>query len=198
MDYGLELIFCSISTPIKKQCLVDIEGADGHLDLLEGMGPARYEMRTVSSEFRFVSNPKDSISRLMKDLEGKTVPIILPDDPGSYVTGTVHIQAAGRSIGSGVVITATCMPWRYSRNTVRRNIPAADSKEISLRNAGSRQIVPTVEVTGTEAMLTCGEVSISLVTGTHLVPDLAIPGGAVRNVTVSGGPISISYQEANL
>lgn len=197
-DYGLILQRCTLSVARKKQKLLNIPAMDGNLDLLAGFGDARYEARTLRMEFSTSGEPILTVGTLANDFEGKTVPIVLPGDPDRYMIGTVHVAAASR-IGSGVVITASCQPWRYSARKTVHNIPAASAPgSYRWKNGGTMTVVPQLTVEGDEATVEIGGKTLLLPNGTTVVPALAIPGRGIITATVSGGPLRVEYREAIL
>lgn len=116
--YDLDLLYCTLSTPVRKRDLIDIPLADGRVDLLRNLGEPRYESRTLRAEFRALGDVRSTLDRLFAELEGTSQEIVLPLDPDHYVIGDVHISSAGYFPGADIVITATCDPWRYSTNRV--------------------------------------------------------------------------------
>lgn len=197
-DYGLILQRCTLSVAKKKQKLLNIPAMDGSLDLLAGFGDARYESRNLRMEFSASGDPIPTVDALVNDFEGKTVPIVLPGDPDRYVIGTVHVAAAS-CIGSGVVVTASCQPWRYSARKTAHIIPAT-SEPVSYRwkNGGTMTVVPQLTVDGDEATIEIGGKTQLLPNGTTVVPALAIPGRGIITVTITGGPLRAEYREAVL
>lgn len=116
--YGLDLLRCTLSAPIRKRDWVDIPCVDGRVDLLRNLGEPRYESRTLRAEFKALRDVQETVDLLISDLEGTSQNIVLPLDPDHYMVGDVHISSAGYFSGADVVITATCDPWRYPTNGV--------------------------------------------------------------------------------
>lgn len=112
-EYGLDLQYCVLSAPVRKRSMVSVPCMDGSVDLLSYLGDARYEDRALRAEFTARGDVRATVSQLIKDLEGRRVRIALPLDLDHYMEGWVHICSAGYFNGAGVVITATCDPWRY-------------------------------------------------------------------------------------
>lgn len=200
--YHLKLLYCVITPPKRKQYLIDIPGGDGEIDLCDGMFPARYEPRTVTAVFTPSADyGLQAVNKLLNDLEGRNVRIVLPGDSQHYMTGTVHITAYGPGLGARVAeitVTAVCMPWRYATDEVVHQIPAS-SAEVSYtwRNEGTREAVPTVTVTG-ETLIVVDASSIALSAGVYQLTTLTIPGNGTITVSISGGPVEVRYREAVL
>lgn len=197
--YGLNLQFWAITTPVRKRYIVDIPCADGNVDLMEGLSTPSYEMRTLTATFRARSTEIWGISdMLMRELEGRTVNIVLPDDPDHYMIGRMHISSVGGKPITEVSICAECYPWRYAAQVTVMTCAASESEvEHTLSNPGTRDAVPDVIASG-NAQIVIDKTSIALNAGTYQMTALTIPGGGSISFSVSGGPIEIRYREAIL
>ena len=196
--WGLSLRRCTITTPRRKQSLVDILCTSGSTDLLRGLCEPVYESRTVTAEFDPVGDVRACVDRLLQELEGQHVPIVLPNDYYHYMIGDVHINSAGAFRGDPITITAVCYPWRFLHQQTVINLPASTSATAcELRNSGTRAAVPEV-VISSDATITCNGTSKTYVAGTYLLPDLQIPGKSSIVIAITGGPVTIQYQEAML
>lgn len=197
--YGLLLEQCFLTSAKKKQQLIDIPGADGEHDLLENWGEPTYEGRTLTAYFSICDAVVWNRQRLVNDLEGRTVPIILPGHPDRYMTGTVHVAAAGAHPGEKICITAQCDPWLYSRRESRYIVPASGTAvPLTLRNNGRKLVVPELEVADSAATITVAGEAITFAPGTHQDGRLAISGGGALSIAVQGGAVTVRYREAVL
>lgn len=197
--YALDLLLCTFSNPVRKRSLIEIMGADGTLDQAEGMGPARYEMRSMEATFKAIGDTNQTVLRLINELEGKTVPIILPDDINRYVIGRVHIKAAGYFPGAKIVVSAECYPWRLSRSATVIAVPASEETiAYIIDNPGIRDIVPDVTVDDAPVNVTVDGLVHTLTAGTAPAFFLETPGGSSKAFTASGGSMTIRYREAIL
>lgn len=197
--YGLELVKCVISPATRKRNLVSVLGADGDMDYMQGLGEPTYESRTMQAEFKILGDPAEVIARLNEEVEGATIPIVLPDDPISYVIGNTHVSQAIMKTGGIVVLTALCKPWRLRIRPVVHRVPAADNPaQYTWYNSGKRTAVPEITVPDADVTIGHGDEKWILSAGTHLMPELAIPGKGTLTVTISGGEMTAEYQEASL
>lgn len=197
--YGLMLEDCCLSAAKRKQQLLDIPGADGAFDLLKNWGEPTYETRTLTARFTATQGARQTLRRLVYDLEGKTVPIILPGFPARYMTGTVHISAGSVARSSELLIAAECDPWLYARQERKITVPASETAvNLTLRNSGGRRVVPELTVTGADAVITLAGETLTFAPGTHEDARFAIPGGGTLALTVQGGAVAIQYREAVL
>ena len=199
--YGINLLEAAITAPVRKRYLVDIPGGDGSVDLYEGLGQPVYETRTVTAVFQPISELHQTVDKLINDLEGRTVNIVLPGDAQHYMTGCIHIPSAGRSGAMScdkITVTAVCLPWRYSAEEIVHQIPESETAvQYTWNNAGSRDAVPTVTVSG-ELLIESGTASIALSAGIYQMTTLTIPGNGSISVSISGGPAAVRYREAIL
>lgn len=197
--YGLEMKYCHITTPKQKRHLIDVPAADGNVDAMEGIGEPAYENRTVTACFKMHMPAEDTRARIINDLEGRTVEIVLPNDLRHYMTGRVHIAGAGYRTGGELLVTADCLPWRYARDEVV--IPAAASETEAQHvwwNQGRRLAVPEITVEDADVTFAVNGVTKLLAQGTHLLSELAIPGFSSITITAHGGAFTARYREAIL
>lgn len=95
-DWGLVMkTRPNISPPAPKTKLIEVPGSDRVIDLTESLtGAVHYEMRTISFEFVMMAE-RDRwpalYSDIMKTIHGKSVRIIMDDDPNYYYTGRVSV-----------------------------------------------------------------------------------------------------------
>ena len=197
--YRLEMQYCYISTAKRKRHLVDIPAADGDFDAMEGIGEPAYETRTVTALFKMLANAEDTRTRIINDLEGKTVELVLPNDLQRYMIGQVHIAGIGHRISDELLVTIECNPWRFTRSEVI--IPVASSaseKQHEWWNRGRRLAVPEITVESSDVTFVVNGEKIVLGQGTHLSSALAIRGFDKISVTASGGAFIVQYREAIL
>lgn len=197
--YGLDLQSCTITPPVRKRHLYSVSGSDGEIDLLKGMGPPRYEPRTVRATFKFCgADPRQDIDRLVNDLEGQTVPIVLPNDMAHYMIGDIHISSGSICAGGQVVIIATCMPWRFLQQETVIEIAASEENVVhTWYNAGKRDAVPKFTV-NSAIDVTLGDIVTNYQPGTYLMTDLTIPSHDSVSVAIRGGSLTVCYKEAVL
>lgn len=199
LHYRLEMQYCYITTAKQKRHLINVPAADGDIDAMEGIGEPAYENRTVTALFKMLADAEETRTRIINDLEGKTIEIVLPNDLNHYMIGRVHIAGAGSKISDELLVTVDCVPWRYDRNEVLIPVAASESeKQYVWWNRGRRLAVPEITVECADVTITVdGEVK-QLVQGTHLSSALAIPGFGSLTVTASGGAFTVRYREAIL
>lgn len=199
MHYCLEMQYCYITTAKQKRHLIDVPAADGDIDAMEGIGEPTYETRTVTALFKMLANAEDTRTRIINDLEGKTVEIVLPNDLNHYMIGRVHIAGVGLKISDKLLVTIECLPWRYARNEVVISVASSQNKiQHEWWNRGHRLVVPEITIEGPDAVFTVNGETIVLGQGTHLSSALAIPGYGKISLAASGGAFIVQYREAIL
>lgn len=197
--YCLDLQSCTITPPVRKRNLYSVPGSDGEIDLLKGMGPPRYEPRTVRATFKLCgANPSQDVDRLVNDLEGRTVSIVLPNDTAHYMMGDIHISSGSICAGGQVVVIATCMPWRFLQQETVIEIAASGEDVLhTWYNNGTRDAVPKITV-NSAIDVTLNGIVTNYQPGTYLMTDLTISGHDSVSVTIRGGSLTVRYKEAVL
>ena len=179
---------------------IDIEGADGALDLTDFFGEPKYE--DVTHKFQFASivpyaEFQTQYSTIKNAIHGKKMRIILDDDPLFYWMGRCHVSGFTneKSIGQ-VDVECDCEPYKLKleKTGVTRAVNGTDN--IVLTN-GRKRAVPTI--TTTAAMtIGYGSGSWSIGAGSYTIPELELTHG-VNTVTVTGtGTITFEWQEGDL
>lgn len=197
-----------LSPAIRKSEMIPVPGRDGDLDASTILtdGEPRYESRTLTARLERSDGTrlerKDAIDVMINWLDGWTMDIILPDDAGHYITGSVHVEEEYNDMAHAAVnVSAIVDPWRYNKNeTVLAFTAAAAAQPARLTNNGRRTVVPLIEVSGDGASvnLVHGTASWALGPGTYQLPDLIVRQGGA-DITYSGtGVISFTYREAVL
>lgn len=84
-----------ISPPSPKLKLIEVPGSDKIIDLTESLtGKVHYEMRTISFSFTVMAE-RDRwpalYSEILNYLHGKSIRIIMDDDPNYFYTGRVMV-----------------------------------------------------------------------------------------------------------
>lgn len=194
------------SAPEYQENFLDVPGRDGALDLSAALtnGAPTYHSRTLTVKLECSEGTRltreAAINTMVNWLDGWRQDIVLPDDPGHYITGRVSVaKEYNDNAHAAVTVTAVCDPWRYAKDeTVYTLTAATTEKTQALANAGRRTAVPLLTITGGTVLLKYGGFSWSLGAGTYQLPDLILPQGG-GTLTYSGaGTLRISYREAVL
>ena len=204
-DWRLILTSKDVTPPEPKTNYVELDGADGTLDLSEALtGEITYKDRTVSATFWTDEGSRDDRSILLKKivsvLHGKKIKLIEPDDPDHYFYGRVNVKSVNNIIPYATfTIEVICEPWRYAVNDTVRTIQVYSpivTKAI-INNNGVKTLSPVISVKGS-VDITYNGVKTSLTAGTYKISDIRLRQGA-NVIGVSGnGSVTFTYKEADL
>lgn len=115
-DWGLKLETIQLSFPEAKTDQVDIPGANGVIDLTEVNGQVCYKNRTMTLTFSLDDDYAEwhlLSSRIAKELHGKMIKCILPDDPNYYYEGRFSIDSKKTNdVITDIVITGDVHPFK--------------------------------------------------------------------------------------
>lgn len=202
-DLQLVLNSKEIGCPEVKVNEIDIEGADGSLDLTEFFGEPKYEnvkhkfqFSTIVPQAQFLS----AFSKMKNALHGKKVRIILDDDPLFYYMGRLHVSQFTNDKRIGMVsVEADCEPYKLKldKTVVSRVV---DSTEAIILTNGRKRAVPevTIETESSLNIVYRGSNIWDLGSGSYTLPELELMEGE-NTVTVTGtGTIVFTWQEGSL
>ena len=194
------------SAPEYQEKFLDVPGRDGALDLSAALtnGAPTYHSRTLTVKLECSEGDRltreAAINTMVNWLDGWRQDIVLPDDPGHYITGRVSVAKEYNDLAhAAVTVTAVCDPWRYAKDETIYTLTAESTEKVAfLSNEGRRTAVPLLTITGGTMLLKYGSFSWSLGAGTYQLPDLTLPQGG-GSLTYSGtGTLRITYREAVL
>jgi phage-related protein len=201
IDWHMVLTNVEIPLPIAKTSTIDIQGADGVIDLSEALtGDVVYDNRVAKLTFELfdLSSYYELISEISNYLHGKVVTFILTRDDSYYYTGRASINSWECSKNKGrIVITVDCDPYKYELNETRFMISVSDeTKTISLPNL-RKKVCPSLDVDGNITLTIDGH-EYMLTSGTHQLLNLTLLEG-FNKVKISGnGTITICYRRGSL
>lgn len=146
----------SFSSPEYQDNFVTVPGRDGALDLSATLtnGAPAYNNRTLTARLELSEGTRltreEAISTMINQLDGCRFDIVLPDDPGHYISGRVSIaREYNNPAHASVSVTAVCDPWRYAKDEVVYELTAnEEAQTASLANSGRRRAVPVVDING--------------------------------------------------
>lgn len=199
-DLNLILSEKEVGAPPVKENKLEIEGADGSIDLTEVFGRPTYGDVTLKFAFSTIVPRSDFLiqySTVKNALHGKKLRIVLDDDQSFYYVGRCFVSAFTNERGVGrISIDCDCEPYKYklTKTVVTRAVDGSDN--IVLTN-GRKRAVPTI--TTTAAMtIAFGDGVWTNSAGSYTLPDLELVQGD-NIVTVTGtGNITFTWQEGDL
>lgn len=202
---NLSLILNSkeIGSPSIKTVKIDINGADGELDLTDFFGEPKYENVTHKFNFSTIVPQAQFLSLFsaVKDaVHGKKMRVILDDDPQFYYIGRLSVSSFTNEKNIGIIsIEADCDPYKYrlEKTVVSR---AVNGTDIVVLTNSRKRAVPEVRIeTESSLNIVYQESNIwDLGSGSFTLPELELAEGE-NAVTVTGvGNITFTWQEAGL
>ena len=115
-DWGLKLETIQLSFPEAKKDQIDIPGSNGVIDLTEVNGKVCYKNRTMTLAFSLDDDYAKwhlLSSRIAKELHGKVIKCILPDDPNYYYEGRFSLDSKKTNdVITDIVITGDVHPFK--------------------------------------------------------------------------------------
>lgn len=199
-DYGLWMkSYPVITPPTIKSKYVDVPGADGALDLSRALtGHPLYNRRTITMEFT-ITAPRvewpDVHSRIMDDLHGQEVSIILDDDPEYCYTGVISVEGYDpQKVTSGVKILADVEPYKTKLEPTRRTFTVDGSLTTSI-TVMRKPVIPVITASA-DMEMTYGATTVDLLAGESIFPDLILRKGVENTFTFKGsGSVTFEYRE---
>lgn len=182
---------------------LDIDGADGSIDLTDFFGEPRYEdvthkftFSTILPQAQFITQ----FSTIKNAIHGKKMRIILDDDPLFYWMGRCFVSGFTSEKGVGKVeIECDCEPYKYRIAKTVVTQAVSGTQVIALTN-GKKRAVPEVTIqTDASLNIVFGSGNVwDLASGSYTLPELELAHGE-NVVTVTGtGTITFTWQEGDL
>ena len=189
-----------IGAPLVKTKLIEIEGADGSIDLTDFFGEPKYGDVTHKFTFNTIVPWNDFLShysQVKNALHGKKMRIILDDDPTFFYVGRCYVSTFTNEKNIGTItVECECEPYKYKLNqtVVTKTVNGTDI--IVLTNSRKRA-VPTI--TTSESMtIVFGDGSWANGAGTFTIPELELVEGDNHVTVIGTGNIRFSWQEGSL
>lgn len=203
-DFSLILVGMQIEQPEAKTEYVEIQGADGQLDLTEYFGEVKYSNRKLTFEFETKLRGQsfyDMFSKIANQLNGKRMNIIVDRDLNFYFNGRIQVSEykSNELIGS-VVIEADCDPYQMEVYETRNEFELKGiEREIVLVNL-KKKATPIIEVTDNngDINLIFEGVSYMLSGGTWTIPELLLSEGNNYIKLNGNGKISFTFRRGKL
>lgn len=202
-DFSLILSSKEIAAPKTKTVKIDIEGADGAIDLTDFFGEPKYEDCTHKFQFSSIVPQSEFLtqfSTIKNAIHGKKLGIILDDDPGFFYVGRCYVSSFTNEKNIGKIsVECECEPYKYkaAKTVITQAVDGEDT--IVLTNLRKR-VVPEVLIEADSALHIIYETYNiwDLGNGSYTLPELELKAGE-NVVSVTGtGTITFTYQEAGL
>lgn len=149
-DYGWTVTSIELSPPEQKLNYVEKLGGDGSWDLSTALtdGIPRYKDRELTITLECSNGSRmdreELLNEMVNKLDGFETDIVLPDRPGYYLQGRLHVEVVQNVSYAEVIVTSTVKPWFFrDRETVIELLDiTAETKTILIRNSGRRAVTP--------------------------------------------------------
>lgn len=199
-DLSLLLAKMELGAPEPKINKIDIEGADGSLDMTEFFGGVKYENLTHKFDFVTLVPPSNFytlFSEIKNALHGKKMRIILDGDPYFYYIGRLSVSSFTSDRGIGhITVEADCEPYKYKLEKTIVSANISGSGVVVLQN-GKKRAVPTI-TTSAAMTISFNDSSWSVGVGTFVIPELELFEYS-NTIQISGtGKITFEWQEGEL
>ena len=199
-DLHLILTEKDMGAPAVKTRKIEIEGADGSLDLTDFFGEPKYEDVTHKFQFSTIvpqAEFQTLYSTIKNTIHGKKMRVILDDDPLFYWMGRCHVSGFTNEKNVGQVqVECDCEPYKLKLEKTVVTRAVSGTQAITLTN-GRKRAVPTI--TTTAAMtIGFGSGSWTVGAGSYTIPELELVHGTNTVVVTGTGSISFAWQEGEL
>lgn len=200
-DWDLILTKKTIGLPTPKVSSVDVNGADGTIDISEVLaGEIKFNNRVLKFEFTMTTDYEEYnelITLVANHLHGRKLKIVLDDDNLYYYYGRCYINEWGsdKRIGK-IVIECECEPYKYD---LRQNIVTANiNGSTYVKLYGKRMTVtPIINVSNDMKLVLDGE-EIDLLAGNNEILDLFIKEGVNSLLFKGNGTVKITFTGGEL
>lgn len=199
-DWLLLLGRIEIATPTPKKTKIDIEGADGALDMSEAFGNIKYNNAENSFTFYMFGDRALFIARyteIKNAIHGEKVRIILDDDSAYFLLGRLTVGSLKTEKGYAAFnVEADCDPYKYriSKTVIAKDITGSGT--VILTN-GRKRAVPEITATAAMTIGYMGDVW-AINAGSITIPEFELSAGE-NIISVTGtGKITFAWQEGDL
>lgn len=202
-DLNLILSEAEISPAKAKTNYIDIPGGDGSIDITEAHGEVKFKDRDL--KFTFTIHPLDASAfdekrtEVSNALNGRMFKITLDRDDEYYYLGRCEVNdyLSDKNIHQ-IVITANVKPYKYKQNeTVLVFDLSQTVKTVTIKN-GRKSVVPFIECTNDNTVITFGALTVNLSAGTHKILDIQFTEGDNRLKLSGVGNVTFRFQEGEL
>lgn len=195
LDFGLFMNNVKIPYPEVKSEYVNIEGADGTLDMTECYGQIFYKDRKFKLTFQCnVMAYEYTIRKLMTFLHGQQVKMTFYFDDQYYYIGRVEVDSYDKSKGMGTIsMEVTTKPYKY-KQLPSKTISDIKEKAIIVYNNERMYAVPTFKASAS-MNFTFENGSYAIGAGESIVPDVVFKTGDNVIEWTGTGTVEVTYQE---
>lgn len=205
-DFSLIRSRKTVEAPEPKFIKVEVEGADGELDLTDYFGDVKYKNRNITFEFSTAVREREFMnlfSKIQNALHGKKMKIVLEEDSDFYYVGRISVNEweADRNIGL-ITVDCDCEPYKYKKNKTIFTLNLTGKIQHILPNL-RKHVVPTFTISSPLKIEFNGSIYSIGATGmtgqqTFVIPELSLREGDNLISLEGSGTVRIEYQEGGL
>lgn len=195
-DLNLVVAPFEIAPAKAKTMFLEIEGADGSIDLTEAHGEVKFSDRTGSLTFYVLPNDnweakKTEVSNLLNGLQCK---MTLEKDPDYYYLGrfTINSYKSDRMLRQ-IVVDYRLKPYKYKQNVTTLKLVSG----IHTVTCSKMAVVPVITVEA-DAVITFGDRAYNLGAGTHQLLNIRFTEGDNEIKISSSKSVTFEFQEGAL
>ena len=203
--HDLNLVLAPFTyTPAQvKENRVDRAGGHGSIDLTEALGEVKYHDRELT--FKFTVFPQDELTfeerqtAVSNAVNGLRCKITLDKDPDYYWEGRCKVNEylSDKRLRQ-IVIVATVAPYKMAQHETVVPVELTGAPQTIILTNAKKAVVPVIECSDDDTVITFGNVEATLTAGAHKVLDIRLVQGA-NILTVSGsGTVTFTYREGVL
>ena len=213
-DWGLKLETIRLSFPETTTDQIDIPGANGVIDLTEVNGQVCYKNRTMTLTFSLDDDYAKwhlLSSRIAKELHGKMIKCILPDDPNYYYEGRFSLDSKKTNdVITDIVITGDVHPFKmdvyssseewlwdpfsFEDGIIRSYHDIEVSGTTSVSVIGSEMPVVPKFICSADMDLEFNGSVFRLSAGENMDYDIILSGGENQLIFTGQGTVTIEYR----
>lgn len=198
-DLGIWLNPVTIPYPEVKTKYIDLEMADGQIDLTESAGRIFYNNRTFSISFtcRDKARFDDTLNKLVSFLHGQQVKATFWHEPEYYYFGRVSVNQYTSDKGTGTIeLDCNFQPYKLKQMPTITVDDISASKIVVYKN--DRMIVTPTFKASSQMNFSFNDNDYALSTSETTFPDLEFTQGD-NIITYTGtGQVTVTYQEGAL
>ncbi len=194
-DLNLVVAPFEIAPAKAKTNYLEIEGADGSLDLTEALGEVKFADRTGSLTFYVLptdnwEEKKKLVSNILNGLQCK---MTLDKDPNYYYFGrfTVNNYKSDKMLRQ-IIVDYRLHPYKYKQNVTTKTLASGTHTIVCER----MPVVPKITTTASTTTVTFNGSSYTLNKGTHQLLNVRFTMG--DNEIKTTASITLEYQEGAL
>lgn len=196
-DWGMLFAPFDIPSAEVKTDYIELEGADGSLDVTEAFG-LNYKDMPFSLKFTLpLCDYNQRLREIKAFLHGKVAKITIYNDTGYYYLGRCQVNDFKANRGRGeVVIDVVAKPYKYKQNETVVTHTITGVKTVIFNNE-TMKVVPSFECSS-DMQLTFNGNTYNVGTSKTRVADIVFIYGQ-NEITFNGtGTVKVTYQEGSL